>query len=300
MKYLKEFINYLKQERNYSELTIDNYTLDIVDYLNFCDNNDIDIFNIDYEDVRLYLKELNKKRYKGTTLSRKLSSIRAFYNYLYDKSLVKRNMFKGLGNPKKEKKLPRYMDNNDIECVFNIPNIEYPIGQRNRLILELLYSTGVRVSELCNIKVSDIDYSSKTIKIIGKGRKDRVVYYGSKCEEILNMYLHDGRVKLLNGKYSEYLIIGTYKTSALTTRSVELIINDIVTKAALNKKVSPHVFRHTFATHLLNEGCDILVVKELLGHSSLDTTGIYTHISNERVRNVYLNSHPRARKNTKY
>lgn len=297
MEDLKEFITYLKKERGYSDYTIRNYELDIIDFLEYCKENKLNIYKVKYFDVKSYLVKLHEKNYKGTTISRKISSLRTFYSFLYDNNLVDKNIFKYITTPKKEKRLPKYITNDDVASIFNVPDITSPIGKRNRLILELLYGTGIRVSELCSIKVKDIDLNNKTIRILGKGSKERIVFYGDVCAEILELYLSDGRNVLLNKKSNEYLIIGAYKKDKpLTTRSVELIINDIIEKAAINKKVTPHVLRHTFATHLLNEGCDILMVKELLGHSSLDTTGIYTHVSNERLRKVYLDTHPRARK----
>lgn len=297
MEEVKEFITYLKKERGYSDYTIKNYELDIIDFLEYCKENKLNIYKVKYFDVKSYLVKLFEKNYKGTTISRKISSLRTFYSFLYDNNLVDKNIFKYVTTPKKEKRLPKYITNDDISTIFNIPDITSPIGERNRLILELLYGTGIRVSELCNIKLKDIDLNNKTIRILGKGSKERIVFYGDVCAEILELYMSDGRNLLLNKKNNDYLIIGAYKNDKpFTTRSVELIINDIIEKAAINKKVTPHVLRHTFATHLLNEGCDILMVKELLGHSSLDTTGIYTHVSNERLRKVYLDTHPRARK----
>lgn len=296
MDNLKEFIKYLENERNYSEYTIKNYELDILDFLNHCLDIKLNPYKITYFDVKSYLVKLYEKKYKATTISRKISSLRTFYSFLYDNNLVDKNIFKYVSTPKKEKRLPKYITNDDITTIFNIPDISSPLGQRNRLILELLYGSGIRVSELCNIKVKDININNKTIRILGKGSKERIVFYGESCREILEIYLSDGRETLLNKKNNDYLIIGAYrKNKPLTTRSVQLIINDLIEKTAINKKVTPHVLRHTFATHLLNEGCDILIVKEFLGHSSLDTTGIYTHVSNERLRKVYLDSHPRAR-----
>lgn len=295
MEDLRQFVRYLENERGYSSHTIKNYELDIMDFINYCNNNKLVTNKIKYFDVKEYLVKLYDKKYKGTTISRKISSLRAFYAFLYDNGLVDKNIFKYISTPKKEKLLPKYITNEDINAIFDVPDISSPIGQRNRLILELLYGSGIRVSELCNIKVKDIDLNNKTIRILGKGSKTRIVLYGETCAEILELYLSDGREILLNKKNNEYLIIGAYKKDKpLTTRSVQLLMNDIIKKASINKKITPHVLRHTFATHLLNEGCDILIVKELLGHSSLDTTGIYTHVSNERLRKVYLDSHPRA------
>ena len=294
--YVDEFIKYLKVERNYSIHTIKNYELDINDFVEYCNSIKKNILKIKYEDIKSYLVILHSKKYKATSISRRISSLRTFYKYLYNRELIDKNIFKSISTPKKEKRLPKYVTNEDVDIIFKTPNLDTPIGVRNRLILEMLYATGIRVSELCNIKMDDIDFSNKTIRIMGKGSKERIVLYGNECEKILNLYINDSRVVLLNNKQSDYLFIGMNKTKPLTTRSVELILDDIIKEAAINKNVTPHVLRHTFATHLLNEGCDILVVKELLGHSSLDTTGIYTHVSNERLRKVYLDSHPRAKK----
>lgn len=297
MNDLKEFKCYLENARGYSNHTINNYELDITDYLNYCDNYKLNIYNISYFDIKKYLVRLYEKDYKSTSIGRKISSLRTFYSYLYEEEKVDKNIFKYISVPKKDKRLPKYITNEEVDAIFKVPDITSPLGQRNRLILELLYGGGIRVSELCSIKVNDIDIDNKTIRILGKGGKERIVFYGSTCAEILELYLSDGRNILLNKKNNEYLIIGAYKKDKpLTTRSVQLILNDIIEKASIKKKITPHVLRHTFATHLLNEGCDILIVKELLGHSSLDTTGIYTHVSNERLRKVYLDSHPRAKK----
>lgn len=297
MNDLEEFKIYLEKNRGYSIHTINNYELDIIDYLNHCNNLKLNIYNVTYFDVKKYLVKLYDEDYKSTSIGRKISSLRTFYSYLYDEGKIDKNIFKYISVPKKEKRLPKYVTNEEVELIFNTPDITSPLGQRNRLILELLYGGGLRVSELCNIKVSDIDIDNKTIRILGKGSKERLVFYGNACKEILELYLSDGRNILLNKNNNDYLIIGAYKKEKpLTTRSVQLIINKIIEDSSIKKKVTPHTLRHTFATHLLNEGCDILIVKELLGHSSLDTTGIYTHVSNERLRKVYLDSHPRAKK----
>lgn len=297
MKDLEEFKIYLEKIRGYSNHTINNYGLDIIDYLNYLNELKLNIYKVTYFDIKKYLVKLYDEDYKGTSIGRKISSLRTFYSYLYDEGKVDKNIFKYISVPKKEKRLPKYVTSEEVNEIFNTPDITSPLGQRNRLILELLYGGGLRVSELCNIKVKDIDIDNKTIRILGKGSKERIVFYGNICKEMLELYLSDGRNILLNKKNNDYLIIGAYKKDKpLTTRSVQLILNDVIEKAAINKKVTPHTLRHTFATHLLNEGCDILIVKELLGHSSLDTTGIYTHVSNERLRKVYLDSHPRAKK----
>ena len=296
-KNIVNFEKYLNIERNYSNYTIKNYLIDITEFITYCNNFNKNYLNIKYTDIKSYLTHLYEKKYKSTTISRKISALRTFYAFLYDKNIVDKNVFEYITLPKKEKRLPKYLSNDDIDEIFKIIDISTPLGIRNRLILELLYGSGLRVSELCNIKLSDIDFSNKSIRIIGKGKKERIVYYGEPCKRIIDLYLNGKRDEILGKNKNEYLIIGNKKSNkSLSVRSVELILNNIIESTSLNKKASPHTLRHTFATHLLNDGCDILIVKELLGHSSLDTTGIYTHISNERLRKVYLNNHPRAKK----
>ena len=293
-KNIVNFEKYLNIERNYSNYTIKNYLIDITEFITYCNNFNKNYLNIKYTDIKSYLTHLYEKKYKSTTISRKISALRTFYAFLYDKNIVDKNVFEYITLPKKEKRLPKYLSNDDIDEIFKIIDISTPLGIRNRLILELLYGSGLRVSELCNIKLSDIDFSNKSIRIIGK---ERIVYYGEPCKRIIDLYLNGTRDEILGKNKNEYLIIGNKKSNkSLSVRSVELILNNIIESTSLNKKASPHTLRHTFATHLLNDGCDILIVKELLGHSSLDTTGIYTHISNERLRKVYLNNHPRAKK----
>jgi len=296
-KNIVNFEKYLNIERNYSNYTIKNYLIDITEFITYCNNFNKNYLNIKYTDIKSYLTHLYEKKYKSTTISRKISALRTFYAFLYDKNIVDKNVFEYITLPKKEKRLPKYLSNDDIDEIFKIIDISTPLGIRNRLILELLYGSGLRVSELCNIKLSDIDFSNKSIRIIGKRKKERIVYYGEPCKRIIDLYLNGTRDEILGKNKNEYLIIGNKKSNkSLSVRSVELILNNIIESTSLNKKASPHTLRHTFATHLLNDGCDILIVKELLGHSSLDTTGIYTHISNERLRKVYLNNHPRAKK----
>lgn len=296
-KNIVNFEKYLNIERNYSNYTIKNYLIDITKFITYCNNFNKNYLNMKYTDIKSYLTHLYEKKYKSTTISRKISALRTFYAFLYDKNIVDKNVFEYITLPKKEKRLPKYLSNDDIDEIFKIIDISTPLGIRNRLILELLYGSGLRVSELCNIKLSDIDFSNKSIRIIGKRKKERIVYYGEPCKRIIDLYLNGTRDEILGKNKNEYLIIGNKKSNkSLSVRSVELILNNIIESTSLNKKASPHTLRHTFATHLLNDGCDILIVKELLGHSSLDTTGIYTHISNERLRKVYLNNHPRAKK----
>ena len=288
--YLEDYLKYLKAVKKYSNYTITSYEIDIKEFITFLKKDNI--LNINYETVSLYLEYLYKIKLNRNTISRKLSSLRSFYEYLKKEKIIETNYFKEVSNPKKYLTLPKYVDNNDLEKMFLIPNLDTSLGQRNRLIIELLYATGVRVGELVNIKLEDIELSQNTIKILGKGSKERVVIYGSFCEDILRLYLADGRNKL-NPK-SNYLILNK-NGNKLTTRTIRNIIDNIILQAHITNHVSPHMLRHTFATDLLSNGADLMSVKELLGHESLNTTSIYTHLTDEQIRNVYNNTHPRAK-----
>ena len=294
---IKEFLNYIEKQKMYSKNTSKNYEIDILEFGEYLNKEAIDYLDINYDFIKGYLMHLYDKKYSRNTVARKLSSLRSFYRYLFNNDLIDTNPFKYVKTPKKEKMLPRYLGVEDLETIFNTPDGNTPLGQRDKLILEVLYATGIRVGELVNIKVSDIDFYKKEIKVFGKGSKERIVEFGDYCLDAINLFLNDGRSKLLNKHHitCDYLIINE-KGRQITTRGVEKIIDNIIKKACLKIKVTPHMLRHSFATHLLNEGCDILTVKELLGHESLESTQIYTHVSNEHLRKVYLNCHPRSNK----
>ncbi len=291
--YLNNFISYLTNNKRYSPYTITSYKKDTYDYLEFLKKNNIDIKNSNYKIVEEYSKYLYKKKLSKRSIARKYSSIRTFYNYLEKKNILDNNIFNLLENPKKEEKLPRFINEYELDKMFEIPD-NSPKGQRDRLILELLYGTGVRVSELVNIKINDIDFNNNSIKVRGKGNKDRYVFYGKYCKEAINNYIKNGRISLLNGQTCDYLLLNRFGKN-ISVVSIRKILNEIINNCSLDIKISPHVLRHTFATHLLNEGADIMHVKELLGHSSLSTTSIYTHVTNEKIKEVYYKTHPRAK-----
>ena len=294
-KLINEYLDYLKYEKNYSSYTVINYNNDIEEYFLYLDRESINYLDVEYSDLRFYLMYLkDEKEDNNSSIDRKLSALRGFYKYLANNKYIKSNPFKLLSGLKKSKKLPRYFEYNELEELFNVCDLKTPIGQRDRLLLEMLYATGVRVGELVNIKVSDIDSGTRNILILGKGNKERYVIYGEYCEEILKIYLNEGRV-LLNKKNSDYLFLN--KTGGnLTERGVRYILDNLIEKTSINKKISPHMIRHSFATHLLNEGCDLLTVQKLLGHESIKATQIYTHVTTDRLKEVYYNSFPRAKK----
>ena len=291
-KQIDDFIDYLEYERNYSNNTIIAYrnnVMQLIEYLN--DNKIDDIKKVEYDTIRNYLSYLYNKKYEAKSISRMISSMRSFFKYLKSNSIISNNPMLLISNPKVEKKLPKYLTINEIEKLLNTPDMSDSVGIRDAFILELLYVSGIRVSELVNIKINDITPTEKKIKILGKGNKERYVLYGSRCMNLLNKYMSI-REKFL--KYSnEYLILS--KTGRkLNTREVRNIINRIKSKAGIDISISPHTFRHTFATHMLNEGADLRAVQELLGHENLSTTTIYTHLTNEKLRRTYLDTHPRA------
>ena len=294
-KYLVSYLEYLKYQKNYSDYTILSYKNDIEEFFEYISRESLNFKDIEYSDLRFYLMYLKEeKNDNNSSIDRKLSALRGFYKYLANEGVVKTNVFSLVNGPKKEKKLPRYFEYNELEELFNVPDTETALGQRDLLLLELLYATGVRVGELTNIKVKDIDLSSKSILILGKGNKERIVTYGDYCEEILKRYLNDGYL-LLNMQNSEYLFLNK-NGGCLTERGVRYILDQIIKQTSINKNISPHMIRHSFATHLLNEGCELTTVQKLLGHESIKATQIYTHVTTDRLREVYYNSFPRAKK----
>ncbi len=293
MKYLEEYIKYLTYEKHYSNHTIINYESDILEFIEYLEKESIELLKIDYAFIRGYLNYLvNDKKDNNTTVSRKISSLRGFYKYLSNNDYINNNPFRLVSLPKKSKKLPKYFYYNELEELFNSCDIKTPLGQRDELILEMLYATGVRVSELVNIKVNDINEGNLTINIVGKGNKERIVSFGEYAKDALDLYLSDGRKKL-NKKDSDYLFLN-HIGGNLTTRGVRDILDRLIKKTTIDKNISPHMLRHTFATHLINEGCDLLAVSELLGHESISATQIYTHVTTDHLKEVYFHTHPRA------
>ena len=289
---LNEYLEYLEYERHYSKYTIDNYERDIEEFLDYLDKEGLNYLKLEYSDIRLYLMYLKDgKHEKFTSISRKLSVLRSYYKYLCSNNKVKTNLFNLISSPKKEQKLPRYFEYNELEELFSVPDLKTPLGQRDRLVLEIMYATGIRVGELVKIRLKDINRSERTILICGKGSKERIVNYGEYASDILDLYLNNG-YKELNKFNNDYLVLNN-QGRVITERGIRYILTNLIKKTSLHKNISPHMLRHSFATHLLNEGCDILSVKELLGHESISSTQIYTHITNDRLKEVYLHSFPR-------
>ena len=292
-KIINDYLEYLKYQKNYSDYTVLSYKNDILEFIDYLSREGLNFKTIEYSDIRFYLMYLKDEKHDdNSSVSRKLSSLRGLYKYMANEGIVKTNVFSLVNAPKKSKKLPRYFEYNELEELFRIPDTNTSLGQRDLLLLEMLYATGVRVGELVNIKVKDIDLGRRNIIILGKGNKERFVTYGEYCEDILKQYLSDGYI-LLNKTGSDYLFLNN-NGGNLTERGVRYILDELIKKTSINKKISPHMIRHSFATHLLNEGCDLLTVQKLLGHESIKATQVYTHVTTDRLREVYFRSFPRA------
>lgn len=286
------YIDYLRVIRNYSDKTILSYYDDLTEYNEFLGNNFITVLDINDDIVSKYLQYLYERRINKNSISRKLSSIRGFYNYLVKENIVKTNYFNEVSNPKRELYLPKFLKNEEIDKIFSVCNSNNVYEERDTLIIELLYATGLRVSELVNIKIEDIDFNNRTIKVLGKGSKERMVIYNNHTKKAMDTYLNDG-YHSLNKRNNGYLVLNK-DGNKLSERYVRNIINKLVRRANLDIKISPHTIRHTFATDMLENGSDLMTVKELLGHESLNTTSIYTHVTNEQIKKVYESAHPRA------
>jgi integrase/recombinase XerC len=291
MDELNKFIEYLNIEKNYSKYTINDYRDNLESFLKYLDSVDIPLQQVDDNTIRNYIMVMYNEKLSKKSISQHISSLRSFFKYLVNNKFMIEDPTLLISNPKLDKRLPHALSVNEVEGMLAKPKQDDTLGLRDALILEMLYSTGVRVSELVNIKLDDINYGGYTIKILGKGSKERYVLYGTLCANLLTKYLNDSR-SILNIKNSDYLFLNA-RGGNITTRAIRDIIDKYDTD--INGHVSPHTLRHTFATHMLNDGADLRSVQELLGHENLSTTQIYTHVSNERLRNVYLKTHPRAK-----
>ncbi|PIP19913.1 MAG: tyrosine recombinase XerC [Candidatus Omnitrophica bacterium CG08_land_8_20_14_0_20_41_16] len=287
-KYIEKFMRYLEIEKNYSAHTILNYRLDLEDFKKF--TGDIDLEKIDYLFLRKYLAVLKEKNLGNRTIGRHLSSLRSFFRFLTRENYLKINPILMLSSPKLDKHLPSVMTETEvaklIESAFAKDDKDER-GLRDRAILETFYSSGLRISELTALSLSDIDFISGIIKVMGKGKKERVVPIGDTALMAIRKYLDKRK------KQGEVIFLNK-NGSRITTRGVWDIVKKYLKSAGINQGISPHTFRHSFATHLLNRGADLRTVQELLGHASLSTTQIYTHLTTERLKSVYDKAHPRA------
>ncbi len=296
-RYLKDFLIYLEVEKNFSSHTIRAYNSDILSFLLWLDTTPLE--QTDHTKLKDYLVFIQRFNYSKTTLSRKIAAIRTFYRFLYREKIIETNPANSVHAPKKNKSLPKFLTGKEIEQILNNIKISTPAGYRNRTILELLYATGMRISELSNLNFGNLNLEENEITVMGKGAKERIVLVSARAKDFLEKYIKTVRDMIAEEgtalSDSENSPVFINKTGyRLQPQSIRAVLNDIVKKIELPKKVTPHVFRHSFATKLLENGADLRVVQELLGHASISNTQIYTHVSTERLKAVYDNTHPRA------
>lgn len=287
--YYKKYLDYLEFERNLSKNTIMSYQDNLNNFNEYIKNKSI--LKLDMNDIEGFLKYNEDK--KSTSRAHYLTVIKNFYNFLVGEDIIDKNPCENIKSLKLEKKLPNYLTEEEIEKLLNI-ELKTPLDYRNKAMLEVLYATGMRVSELVNLKISNIEIKEDLIRIMGKGSKERISPISDVCEKYLNLYLNDYRNTLLKNKDSEYVFINK-SGGKISRQGFFKIIKKQALIAGINKEISPHTLRHSYATNLLKNGADLRIIQELLGHSDISTTEIYTHIINEKVKSDYEN-HPRATK----
>jgi len=296
-KEIENFVKFLGEQRNYSPHTLISYRTDLMQFTRFLKEKDKDFSQVDMNLAREYLFLLKQQGLSKNSLIRKVASLKSFYKFLASRGKVSRNPLLLLTSPRKERKLPHFLGIEEMEHLLSL-KFEGDLGKRDKAILELLYSTGIRVNELVSLNLEDIELGEGFIRVKGKGKKERIVPVGEKAIEALEDYL-PLREKLLHHFRKdiyvepEALFLNAWG-GRITSRSIERMVNKYIREAAIRKKVSPHQFRHSFATHLLERGADLRAVQELLGHASLSTTQIYTHLTPERIKKVYTRAHPRG------
>lgn len=294
---LEDFKSYIIAEKNFSKHTAKAYCSDILSFLVWMNEQSCE--DINFSKVREYLHFIQKFNYKKTTIARKIASLRTFYKYLYRERKVDSNPAMNLTNPKRPKSLPKFLTPDEVEQILNNTKIETPAGYRNRTILELLWATGMRISELSGLNFGDLNLEHNEIRVFGKGSKERILLVTDRAKSFLERYIESARDLIPKGfpvpDKSENSPVFINNTGyRLQTRTVRNVINEVVEKINLPKHVTPHMFRHSFATHLIENGADLRVVQELLGHASISNTQIYTHVSTQHLKDVYNETHPRA------
>lgn len=290
------FVAFLQIEKNASPYTVKFYQNDLFSFRQFLEREGVvSLKEVNSQVVRMYLTHLYDEQLSRKSVSRKISSLRSFYKYLEREDDTYTNPFVHIHLPKQERPVPGFLYAEEMEKLFEINDLSDPLGQRNQALLEILYGTGIRVSECQGLRLQDVDFAVGTVFVKGKGRKERYVPFGRFAEMALETYLNEGRAKLLEkAKVNSEAIFLNARGAPLSTRGIRLILDKMVEKAALTVNLHPHKLRHTFATHLLNEGADLRTVQELLGHENLSSTQIYTHVTKDHLRDVYMKTHPRA------
>ncbi|MGD0794926.1 MAG: site-specific tyrosine recombinase/integron integrase [Dehalococcoidales bacterium] len=287
-----KYLAFLVAEKNASPYTVRNYTRDLMEFFTFAAGKQIETLkDVNKLTLRAYLAYLMEQKFAKSSIARKLSAIRSFYRYLMREELVTASPAATTVSPRLDRRLPSFLTVDEAKRLVESPDLSQPHGQRDRALLELLYASGLRVSELVNMNLDQINLATNEIRVWGKGSKERVVLIGTPAARALNDYINQGRRELLGGKKSNALFVNRYGERILARR-----VQKILTKysRSINKKIHPHILRHTFATHLLDGGADLKVVQELLGHADLSSTQIYTHVTRSQARRIYLAAHPMA------
>ena len=296
---IKKFLAHLKDERNLSKNTIESYKRDLYNLLTFLKSKGslfLSPQRIDPGIARRFLIVLEKRKFKRKSIARIIAACRTFFKYLRRERVVTANPFEVISTPKLEKRLPEFLYFEEMLQLLESPRKDTPSGLRDRAILEMLYASGIRVSEAVKLNIDDIDLDGSEVRVFGKGSKERIVLLGSHAKEALRKYLKIGRPKFAKNQKIKSLFLGRRGTP-LTPSSIQRMIKHYSKASNIKKQITPHTMRHTFATHLLSGGADLRTVQELLGHSSLGSTQIYTHITKERLKSVYQSAHPRAKRN---
>jgi len=298
-KIFDKYINYLEVERNASPYTVRNYKNDLLGFFQFLRAKGISsLKEVDRHVLRDYLSHLMEEGFAKGSIARKLSAIRSFYKYLLREGMVATSPIATTASPKLDRRLPSFLTLEEIERLLETPDLSTPQGQRDRALMELLYASGLRVSELVKLNLEQVDLDTREIRVWGKGSKERMVLMGKPAAAALNTYLSQGRPRLLGKRGSNALFLNRYG-GRIIERRVQRILEKCAGSAGIDKRVHPHMLRHTFATHLLDGGADLRVVQELLGHANLSSTQIYTHVTKSQARKVYLSAHPMAREKDK-
>lgn len=289
---VNSFINYLKFEKRYSIHTIEAYKVDLSQFLNFLVENNLTVTSATIKNVRMWLVSLSEKT-AASTINRKLSSVKAYYNFLQKNELLNFNPAKNIPAQKKPIRTPHFVEENELNnLISNLPNPDDFQSARDFLIIELLYNTGMRRSELLNLKDKDFDEMSNSVKVLGKGKKERLIPLNKLVFLKIKVYIQFRNYEFENEQFDSLLV--NSKGNKMSPKSVYNVVQKILAECWSVEKKSPHILRHSFATHLLNKGADLNAIKELLGHSSLAATQVYTHNSIERLKEVHKNAHPKA------
>ena len=292
-KAVDEFLSYLNLQKRFSPLTTKNYAVDLKQFFNFLNQEVYDsrLSEISYQHVRSFIASLIDKKKSTVSVNRKISCLKSFFKFALKNNLISNNPMQKIQGPKTPKRLPVFIDENQIEKIFNQLKFDSGFeGIRNKLLIDVLYQTGLRRAELINLKETDLDLISLQLKVLGKRNKERIIPFSIHLKRCIQEYLN---AKQENNLINSFLFVNL-KNIQLSPQALTKIVSEILSEVTTNKKKSPHVLRHTFATHLLNRGADINAVKELLGHANLSATQIYTHNTIEKLKKSYNQAHPRS------